>query len=313
MAKPTPTCACPRCGYDLSGVVDSWTEQCPVQGVCSECGLEFGWKFVLNETFRTDPLFVETATLRLRSAWFVTSVRALNPRRFWKWVKMEYRFRPARIAWCVAAWSAAFWLIGSIVLMAANLGAFHAFGALAPQWWGWSAGTSKEVVIFALWPDAYGWEVAPFFFIQTAAFTLWMTLMPLMYLILGDTLAKAKARWFHVARIAGYQFIAVIPYWLGTILVSQIEQWVETIQNRLVNPSPLAFMLLNTAAPIFVVIAHLTALIVPPLWIAGWWGLASRHYLRIRHAWLVAIVLTATTGLAVFTAILYYLLSTRML
>ena len=38
--------ACPRCGYELRGIVDSWTESCPLLGVCSECGLEFKWSEV---------------------------------------------------------------------------------------------------------------------------------------------------------------------------------------------------------------------------------------------------------------------------
>ena len=34
---------CPRCGYDLSGEIATWTEACPVRGLCTECGLEFAW------------------------------------------------------------------------------------------------------------------------------------------------------------------------------------------------------------------------------------------------------------------------------
>lgn len=38
---------CPRCGYDLHGTIDTWTDACPLTGVCSECGLEFIWSEIL--------------------------------------------------------------------------------------------------------------------------------------------------------------------------------------------------------------------------------------------------------------------------
>jgi hypothetical protein len=44
--------ACPRCGYDLSAATFGWSESCPLDGRCSECGLEFGWR----EIFRPDTM-----------------------------------------------------------------------------------------------------------------------------------------------------------------------------------------------------------------------------------------------------------------
>ena len=37
---------CPRCGYDLRGITESWRNACPVDGRCAECGLEFAWRDV---------------------------------------------------------------------------------------------------------------------------------------------------------------------------------------------------------------------------------------------------------------------------
>ena len=39
---------CPRCRYDLAGVVASWSSACPCAGVCSECGLDFLWPDLLR-------------------------------------------------------------------------------------------------------------------------------------------------------------------------------------------------------------------------------------------------------------------------
>ncbi len=39
---------CPRCGYDVRAVIDTWTDRCPMTGQCTECGLEFVWSEVLH-------------------------------------------------------------------------------------------------------------------------------------------------------------------------------------------------------------------------------------------------------------------------
>jgi hypothetical protein len=43
---------CPRCGYDLSGVIESLQEPRPETGTCSECGLEIDWADLLRGTDR---------------------------------------------------------------------------------------------------------------------------------------------------------------------------------------------------------------------------------------------------------------------
>lgn len=47
-AAAIPAPACPRCGYDLSAATFGWSEACPLDGRCSECGLEFGWNEILR-------------------------------------------------------------------------------------------------------------------------------------------------------------------------------------------------------------------------------------------------------------------------
>ena len=41
--------ACPRCGYDLRGALETWKRKCPINGVCTECGLKFEWGELLCE------------------------------------------------------------------------------------------------------------------------------------------------------------------------------------------------------------------------------------------------------------------------
>ncbi len=60
----TLTPICPKCGYDQTGEIATWKTNCPVQGTCSECGLEFDWLIIFEPT-------------RLRLAWYAEHARSL--------------------------------------------------------------------------------------------------------------------------------------------------------------------------------------------------------------------------------------------
>lgn len=303
---------CPRCGYDVSGVVDSWTEQCPVEGICSECGLAYGWKYILNPDFHGDPLFVETATRRLMHAMVVTYRRTLLPWRFWSWVKLEYTFNPRRMVICVAACALVIWLLGSTTFLALNTATFYVHGPMAISRWGPWIYSLNDVLLFTLWPDVFSWGVPTLFAVQSGAFALWMALMPLTFLILGDTMARAKARWFHVVRIGVYQFSVLPIYWLLCLLEPQLEYWIQGIVMSAQVRQPQGSALIQVVMTTLGLIIFCCTVGAPVLWIVIWWGLASKRYLRIRHPWLVAFVMAFTSGLAVFTAWMYYALHTRL-
>lgn len=84
--------SCPRCGYDLTGVVESWKDWCPLEGTCSECGHVFPWsdallpeRLILNGFFEHARGFWQ----RLRWAWR-TWWWTLWPPRFWRRVGVTY-------------------------------------------------------------------------------------------------------------------------------------------------------------------------------------------------------------------------------
>src|SRR5436190_2528306 len=52
---------CPRCGYDQRGFVSTWSEQCPLEGVCAECGLSIQWAELLSEKLQRPQWCVEYA------------------------------------------------------------------------------------------------------------------------------------------------------------------------------------------------------------------------------------------------------------
>lgn len=92
------TSRCPRCGYDVRGVIDTWSDSCPLLGTCSECGLEYQWSQVLHPE-KYEPLWcVEFlgAGPMWRSA-IKTYRRSFLPWRFWQELKMEHDVRWRRL------------------------------------------------------------------------------------------------------------------------------------------------------------------------------------------------------------------------
>lgn len=56
---------CGRCGYELTGVIDSWETECPLEGQCSECGSEFRWRDIFHIDRLNKRWLVEHASTRM--------------------------------------------------------------------------------------------------------------------------------------------------------------------------------------------------------------------------------------------------------
>lgn len=94
---------CPRCGYDQRGIIAQWTDACPLQGTCTECGLQYEWLDLLK------PWCVENASSQYRLVrrmigTFVRSV--LAPWRFWREIRIthEHRWRHMAAYLCAGHW-----------------------------------------------------------------------------------------------------------------------------------------------------------------------------------------------------------------
>jgi len=82
----------------VSGAIATWTNECPLEGRCSECGLDFAWTDVLGPLRRVPKWFFETAKRKKIRAATSTSVRTLMPWHFWKCVPLHAPVSTSRLA-----------------------------------------------------------------------------------------------------------------------------------------------------------------------------------------------------------------------
>jgi len=89
---------CPRCDYDLRTAIRSWTDRCPIDGRCTECGLTFPWAEFLNRAAMPPRWNVEYCRERhWPQACAATLLNALLAWRLWRRVRMSMEWRPKRL------------------------------------------------------------------------------------------------------------------------------------------------------------------------------------------------------------------------
>lgn len=110
-AGPRPASpACPRCGYDLSGAVAAWKSQCPLDGVCPECGCPLSWPALCSPHPTRPAWSYEHARGPAWSLLEPCLLAAWRPDRLWRGLRMEHPVRPVRLAVFVLATTSAMYL-----------------------------------------------------------------------------------------------------------------------------------------------------------------------------------------------------------
>jgi hypothetical protein len=303
MAPPAPTC--PRCGYDQSGVIASWAASCPLAGTCSECGLPFTWRDVLSERYRNEARLFENADLNLARSFRITLLRSLAPWRLWRWIRMENPIKRWRLVLFTA-------LAVPIVHAAAGLTPLVTalLGVLPPRYWGsgwvWMPrDTPLAALRFAAWPftdnsvrDAWSpvWStVHPL----ALAALLTFVLMPLSFLLLPVSLRRAKVRRAHLVRIAVY----ALPLWILLCDLPVLSMACIEIAGE--ASTELGWRWDRSAALDFIATNRWRYLLAATvLLLALWWWQAAKHYLKLPHTLLVALLMAALSAALATVAIL---------
>lgn len=287
---PEPASACPRCGYDQSGVVVSWADRCPLGGVCSECGLDFSWRDVLSPVWTVPQWSFE----HCRGWWQVgkhtrTCLHALFFWHFWRAIRMEHPLRSSRLWRHVGAM-----LLASHLVLAASASwrAWHIAMRVAPWWWagpgsrGRSAAPGEEAARAAadafLWPY---WQVhllgSPVIW-QEHAFgrdgvflLLWMGATPLGFLVLTETFRRVRVRFVHLWRGLAYS-TTVVPV-CTMVLVLYRNEWLAARVDALTGASGFGLSAIRGDVSRWLVA-------IAAAWHMLFWWAMVRFYLRLPHA-----------------------------
>lgn len=121
----TPPPCCPRCEYELTGEANRWHEQCPLEGICPECGLALQWRDVYqicNEWGSEVGWYAEHAhsALGMLKRTPGTLLRLIFPHRYFRDMNHRREIRPLRLALWILLASVLVHLIVSPIGYAAN-------------------------------------------------------------------------------------------------------------------------------------------------------------------------------------------------
>jgi hypothetical protein len=275
-------------------------------GLCTECGLEFLWRDLLIPTYTRELRFFENARRRLAGSLALTVWRALRPRPFWLWVRMEHEVRPMRMALTVLVGLAATHLCAATLLFliaAAVTGVTGPMGGDARPWFGYYSDWPELAVAIAwpMGPSEWLWPNSPQVINPLAVVGLAATvLLPGAFVFLPLTLRRAKVRSAHLIRVWAYGLIglplallAPTAYSMAANLASGLfgfqdaatgaawgERWLEAHRWQVLLACALA-------------------------WNYWWWTIATGRYLCLPRAWGIAL---ATLALALLVSIAVILL-----
>lgn len=256
-----------------------WTESCPLEGLCPECGLKFEWRDVFNEPLVPE-WWVERDESRLRFRGARTLLRSLWPFRFWKRIRLEFHGGLRRSVWLLLILLGCFY-VSEVVATAATLYNIYVKTSIY----------SSKIRM--------GWRAALLpFHSWNRPNTLWLLIcaacFPLAAVVLPQTRRRAKVAWSHLARVFVYATSAGL---IVQIAASLALSTLLMADSRIAGSGIGSSMQIVTSIPMLFVGNSLLFLAIVVL---SWWC-ACKHYLRLEHAPAVAIALTTIALLAPFT------------
>ncbi|MEM8757363.1 MAG: hypothetical protein AAGF47_06240 [Planctomycetota bacterium] len=290
---PRSSPACPRCGYDLSGQLDSYRDACPLEAVCSECGCGFAWCDV-HLAAEAPRWFVE----RRASGWWRrpvgTTIRTLNPFAFLRSIRMEHTVRiPRLLGWLL--------VLGVIVGVLRAATRFAQLAILQPTGKLFGTNALLDLALHVVWPPAQ-WGFVQFqrysadlfhvdfdyhadfvvhpsmtIALSVAASTWFLFLMP------WQSLESKKILRRHIVRLSLYSLpgllcIAIIS--MGLEPDRQLERWANASIWSRRTPAWDLFWDWRILVQDLQTKRWLCFLGVAA-WQTLWWWLAAKRYLRL--------------------------------
>lgn len=320
--------ACPRCAYDLDGLIAAWPEGvAPARGTCSECGLEFAWQDLLDpRRQRCAGLFEHARTMREHVAWFArTLLWMVWPGVYWSRVQMHHETRTMSLAVRLGLLSLGLHLVA---------GGVHALGCMfSSAWWvpqlGWMQPSGAVYAHVLLQPIAgvdiqATWGAGGLVRVglsewigETVALACMLGMWPLMFLALPVTRSLAKVHWGHIGRAAltplmwVVVLLAVRAVWIvlcvayAGVYVASAKRWPAWHASL---PDPNMSVSFESVVETFSGTLR-WAMAALMAWLLVWWGFAIVRGWRVGRGWVVYALLAlaailATMGLGVWAGLL---------
>lgn len=265
---PGRTPGCPRCGYDLTGLVGTWRGECPLEGRCSECGLDFAWRNVLSAREWAPRWSYEHGLRAGPIRLLKTAARALWPWALWRGLTIELRVARGRL-WLLVV---PFLLVLHGLALVTALLFSEEVQPLADydselHW------LADNLPVFVL-PEGYMIGGVPMCIVM-GIFVVALGMMPVLMLILRQSFRRAKLRRVHLVR--GYCWS-----WVGFLTLVMTGILATGAVERLGGTPRVAGLVMG-------------AIVV--LWMKVWWHTFIKRYLRLRHSFWVASLLMIITVL----------------
>ena len=292
---PSTTILCPRCGYDLRGITQTWNEKgaCPLTGKCSECGLDFDWQKAFRES--EHPWLFEYHWRRkpIKSL-YRTVVASCNPFRFWKETDLYNEIKLAPL----------------IILVVFPIIVIFVSRFITNFWYIWSGWTSNATPVWnrfwwlpskqsselslshmfevARYSARYSLADGPFLIMVQLPTIAAVLYWPLVFVFTPTTLMQSRVRPSHILRIALYSVVAPIYFFaiwsIPSMLIAPFDSgpfslFPEPDWWQRVNGSSDLLQTLFNWLPIGIIFA-----IVSLAWAFTWWAIACTQYLQLKRA-----------------------------
>jgi hypothetical protein len=293
---------CPRCGFELRGLIESWQETCPLEGRCGECGFRFPWSELFSQRAYMPDWCVEFAPPRwFPAAGAATLGMVFLPWKLWSSIRLTFPLKARRLA----AYAMLLGLVCYVLFVTANGVAMHDY------WRCCFTGTSVMTSTMSLGDSVTRMVLVPFSDepmgqVVTASRTLpfssprqllswWagasalllngmfiVVFGPCVLAALVSTRRRAGVRAVHLVRIGAYSLSWAVVLWgIGlTITLASLHAGMFT------RPVWMTWADRSATALVWAV----------PAFVFLWWEAAIRLYLRMRQSWLIAAVVTVVAG-----------------
>jgi len=269
VAVPLEALTCQHCGYHLYGLC---------QNRCPECGESFAWDDVLTAYHRTRIPFFEYQYRRHPFRVFARAfVDSIHPRRLWSTISLH---DPPRVGALLILWIAC---AAVMVGLPAALGeVYQRLIAVMENPW------TSSASFFGSWRgQPFGVGEAVFAVLALAA---WCGVMFLTLASMHWSLKACRVRRAHVLRVCMYvpPFVMIMPAGLYTIMfIADVLVVHRFVDQRIALFLVQAFLSLGNLAVFVCSIIHV--------------GIAYKRYIKMRHAWGIAIAASLAALLAAIT------------